>query len=130
MHRGAGDHPIPIFRANRPSKATPFSRTLVAISARTVYDVFPIMRTAHILRAWAGIEARMPDEIPVFGASGTSEGVYHQFGFSAHGFQLGPGAGSVMSELVATGRTNMPIDAFRIERFREDTAARSSEDLE
>ena len=44
------------------------------------------MRTAHILRAWAGIEARMPDEIPVFGASGTSEGVYHQFGFSAHGF--------------------------------------------
>ena len=123
---GGGHRGVPL----RDENITVLDWTKLGISARTVYDVFPIMRTAHILRAWAGIEARMPDEIPVFGASGTSEGVYHQFGLSAHGFQLGPGAGSVMSELVATGRTNMPIDAFRIERFREDTAARSSEDLE
>jgi hypothetical protein len=37
----------------------------LGISAGTVHDVFPIMRSATILRAWAGIEARMPDEIPV-----------------------------------------------------------------
>jgi sarcosine oxidase, subunit beta len=123
---GGGHRGVPVRDAN----ITMLDWTKLSISARTVYDVFPIMRTAHILRAWAGIEARMPDEIPVFGASGTSEGVYHQFGFSAHGFQLGPGAGSVMSELVATGRTNMPIDALRIERFREDATTRSSEDLE
>ena len=39
--------------------------TKLGISAGTVHDVFPIMRSAAILRAWAGIEARMPDEIPV-----------------------------------------------------------------
>ena len=87
-------------------------------SAGTVWELFPAMRAATIVRAWAGIEARMADEIPVVGPSSTSEGVFHQFGFSGHGFQLGPGTGAVMAELVATGATNLPIDGLGIERFR------------
>ncbi len=89
----------------------------LAESARTVWELFPAMRSASVVRAWAGIEARMPDDIPVIGPSRTAEGVYHQFGFSAHGFQLGPATGATVAELVATGRTNMPIDAFDIGRF-------------
>jgi sarcosine oxidase subunit beta len=71
-----------------------------------------------MVRAWAGLESRMPDDIPVIGPSQTSEGVFHQFGFSAHGFQLGPGVGALVAELIATGATNLPIQPFRIERFR------------
>lgn len=89
----------------------------LAVSARTVWELFPVMRAASIVRAWAGIEARMPDEIPVVGPSATSEGIYHQFGFSAHGFQLGPGTGAMMAELIATGATNVPIDGLGIGRF-------------
>lgn len=89
----------------------------LAISARTVWELFPAMRSATIVRAWAGIEAYMPDGIPVVGPSSTSEGVYHQFGFSTHGFQLGPGTGAMMAELVATGSTNTPIDGLGIDRF-------------
>jgi sarcosine oxidase subunit beta len=111
---GGGHRGTPL----RDENVTLLDWTKLGISARTVAEVFPIMRQATIQRAWAGIEARMPDDIPVFGASRTSEGVFHQFGFSAHGFQLGPGAGSVMAELVATGRTNMPIAPFDIGRFR------------
>ena len=106
--------------------ATPYrdeNRTVLdwaklATSARTVWELFPAMREATIVRAWAGIEARMPDDIPVVGPSATSEGVFHQFGFSAHGFQLGPATGAVVAELVATGRTNTPIDGLEIGRFR------------
>ena len=47
----------------------------------------------------------MPDDIPVFGPSARHEGLYHQFGFSLHGFQLGPGAGAVMAELIVNGGT-------------------------
>ena len=36
---------------------------------------------------------------------------------SAHGFQLGPGAGAVMAEIIATGRSNVPIDGLDIARF-------------
>jgi sarcosine oxidase subunit beta len=89
----------------------------LAISAATVWELFPVMRQATIVRAWAGIEASMADGIPIVGPSATSEGVFHQFGFSAHGFQLGPGTGAVMAELVATGKTNVPLDGLQITRF-------------
>lgn len=90
----------------------------LAINAETVHVLFPVMRQAQIVRAWAGIEARMPDDIPVIGPSSTSEGLFHAFGFSAHGFQLGPAVGSLMAELVTTGRTNLPIAPFDIRRFQ------------
>lgn len=109
-------------RPLRDENVTVLDWAKLAESAKTVWELFPVMRGTTILRAWAGIEARMPDDIPVFGKSSTFEGAFHQFGFSAHGFQLGPGAGAVMAELIATGTTNMPIEAFRIDRFgREAT---------
>jgi sarcosine oxidase subunit beta len=97
----------------------------LAISARTVWELFPVMREATIVRAWAGLEAYMPDGIPVVGRSSTSEGVFHQFGFSTHGFQLGPGTGAMMAELVATGSTNVPIDGLEIGRFNAQAARQS-----
>ena len=104
-------------RPYRDENRTEIDWVKLAESAKTVWELFPVMRSATIVRAWAGIEARMPDDIPVIGESAASDGVYHQFGFSAHGFQLGPGVGALMAELVATGATNLPIAPFRVERF-------------
>src|SRR6202142_2166013 len=75
----------------------------LAVSARTVFELFPVMRGATIVRAWAGIEARTKDDLPVLGPSALHKGLFHQFGFSMHGFQLGPGAGAVMTELIVNG---------------------------
>ena len=88
-------------------------------SARTVSELFSVMRGASIVRAWAGIEARTADELPIIGPSARHEGLYHQFGFSAHGFQLGPGAGAVMAELIANGGTQTRIGELSVERFRK-----------
>lgn len=89
----------------------------LAINARTASDIFPCILGASIVRAWAGIEGRMPDNIPVIGPSSTCEGVWHAFGFSAHGFQLGPIVGSIVADLVTTGTTALPIEPFSIRRF-------------
>jgi sarcosine oxidase subunit beta len=91
----------------------------LALGAQTVLELFPVMAGATLVRAWAGLEARMPDDIPVIGPSSTSEGVFHAFGFSAHGFQMGPGVGAIVAELIANGSTNLPISAFDIRRFRQ-----------
>jgi sarcosine oxidase, subunit beta len=104
-------------RADRDTNATEIDWRRLAESARTVWELFAPMRGAEIVRAWAGIEARMPDDIPVLGPSATAEGVYHQFGFCGHGFQLGPGVGALMAELISTGNTNLPIAPFSIARF-------------
>lgn len=104
-------------RAARDENRTILDWGKLAANAKTAWDLFPIMRGATIARAWAGIEARMPDDLPCFGRSAKHEGIYHQFGFSAHGFQLGPGAGAVMAEIIATGSSNVPIDGLGIARF-------------
>ncbi len=84
----------------------------------TTGELFPVMRDALIVRTWAGIEGSMPDAIPVLGPSGTAPGVIHAFGFSAHGFQLGPVGGRIVAELIETGKSSLPIEPFSIGRFR------------
>jgi sarcosine oxidase subunit beta len=88
----------------------------LAANAAAAAAIFPTLRGARIARCWAGIEGHMPDGIPVIGA-GMEEGAFHAFGFSAHGFALSPIVGKVIADLVTTGITDMPIDAFSIGRF-------------
>ena len=87
------------------------------ISARTVCALFPIMRKATVIRTWAGLEARMPDEIPVIGPSQIAPGLFHAFGFSGHGFALSPIVGSLLADLIVDGDSPIPLDAFRASRF-------------
>lgn len=88
----------------------------LAVSARTVMELFPQLKNVRIVRTWAGIEAFMPDNLPVISSS-SSPGVYHAFGFSAHGFQLSPVVGKILSQLILDGQTDLPIEAFSIARF-------------
>lgn len=89
----------------------------LAESADTVLSFFPQLKNVRIVRAWAGIEAFMPDNIPVIGASQIHDNAYHAFGFSAHGFQLSPIVGRIMAELILDGRSTLPIEPFAIGRF-------------
>jgi sarcosine oxidase subunit beta len=68
----------------------------------------------------AGIEGFIPDNIPVISSSSRLRGLYHAFGFSAHGFQLSPVVGRIMSELILDGKTFLPIAPFDIRRFQAD----------
>ncbi len=86
-------------------------------SAETVGALFPQLAEVRVVRFWAGIEGIMPDAIPVIGPSAREENAYHAFGFSAHGFQLGPITGRILTDLVTKGGTDLPIEAFRITRF-------------
>lgn len=104
-------------RVDRDAETTELDFRELAASARTVWDLFPVMRAAAILRGWAGIEARMPDDIPVIGPSSTMPNAYHAFGFSAHGFELAPIVGRILAELITTGATGLPIGPFSITRF-------------
>lgn len=101
---------------------TKLDLSLLAVNAQTVAVLFPHMRGVQVVRAWAGIEARMPDDIPVIGASGTSEGAWHAFGFSAHGFQLGPIVGSIMADLVTGRGTRFDLQPFAVGRFTAHNA--------
>jgi sarcosine oxidase subunit beta len=89
----------------------------LAVSARSVLALFPQLKNVRIVRTWAGIEGFTPDSLPIIGPSLQAAGLFHCFGFSAHGFQLSPIVGEIMSELVVDGHTNHPIEPFTINRF-------------
>jgi sarcosine oxidase subunit beta len=97
-------------------RAYPVATTTLDASAQTIALV-PRLRHAQIIRTWTGIEGAMPDDIPVIGPSRTTPGLFHAFGFSGHGFQLGPAMGAVLCELILDGATPTPIGPFDIGRF-------------
>jgi len=86
-------------------------------SAQTVTDLFPHLRHLGVNRAWAGVEAFTEDELPVISASRTASNLYYSFGYCGSGFQLGPGCGKLVSELMLDGEPSLSLDAFAIDRF-------------
>jgi sarcosine oxidase, subunit beta len=95
----------------------------LAYSARTALDLFPILASARLVHAWAGIEGMLPDEIPVVGLSRVVPGLVHAFGFCGHGFELGPVMGGIVAQLAIDGGTNQPIAPFAPDRFTRGMAA-------
>jgi sarcosine oxidase subunit beta len=87
---------------------------------RTI-NLVPALANAHVIRTWSGMDGEMPDHIPVIGPSPTTPGLLHAFGFSGHGFQLGPVIGEIIAELVTAGRSISPLAPFAIERFATRT---------
>jgi sarcosine oxidase subunit beta len=79
--------------------------------------VVPALGALRTIRTWSGIEGYLPDDIPIIGPSGKAAGLFYAFGFCGHGFQLGPGVGETMAELIATGATTTPLAPFHISRF-------------
>lgn len=82
-----------------------------------VLKLVPALADVAVIRQWSGCEGYVADNLPVMGASHTTPGLFHAFGFSGHGFQLGPGVGDAMAELIVTGRCATPLEDFSITRF-------------
>ncbi|SFU91231.1 NAD(P)/FAD-dependent oxidoreductase [Pseudoduganella namucuonensis] len=92
---------------------------------RQMARLAPVVSKLNIIRVWSGIEGYMRDDKPVMGPSARVSGLHYAFGFCGHGFQLGPGVGDVMAELIATGATSTPIEPYHIGRF-SDLAAQAA----
>lgn len=79
----------------------------------------PALARVNVIRTWSGVEGYIADDLPIMGPSSQVGGLYYAFGFCGAGFQLGPGVGDTMAELIATGRTETPLAAFDIGRFAQ-----------
>ena len=98
--------------ANRPGSGASFE------AMRTACDIIPALAEALVIRCWTGVEGAFADGQPVIGPSLTTPGLWHAFGFCGGGFQLAPGVGEVLCDLVCDDATATPIEPFGIGRFR------------
>lgn len=110
---GGGGHE-PVDLENRRAYVNP-RRTLIKLAQAP--RVMPAFKHLSIIRVWSGIEGYMEDSRSVMGPSARVPGLYYAFGFCGEGFQLGPGVGDVMAELIHTGATTTPIERYHIGRF-------------
>ena len=85
--------------------------------------LLPGIARLRLIRTWSGVESYLPDDLPVIGPSARVPGLYYAFGFCGAGFQVGPGVGDVMAELIDTGATATPIEPFHIHRFAAEQPA-------
>jgi len=95
----------------------------VAYSARTVCELFPSVRDVRVTRVWSGLEATTADMVAVIGPSPNAPGVFHQFGFSGHGFQLVPVVGAIIEDLILRGSTTRDISGLQAARLMDAAAA-------
>ncbi|CAN7726344.1 NAD(P)/FAD-dependent oxidoreductase [Paraburkholderia sp. DD10] len=86
----------------------------------------PALAPLNVIRVWSGVESYLPDGEPVIGPSSKVDGLFYAFGFNGAGFQIGPGVGETMAELLGTGNAAIPLDVFSIARFAKQPAASST----
>ncbi|WP_420349426.1 NAD(P)/FAD-dependent oxidoreductase [Pelagibius sp.] len=101
------------------SGTTGLCQSKVRASLATAVRLFPGLRGAALVRSWAGIEGMVEDGLPVLGASATTPGLVHAFGFSAHGFALAPLVGRLVRDLCLGQSNNVALSPFAVGRFAE-----------
>jgi heterotetrameric sarcosine oxidase beta subunit len=85
--------------------------------ARKFTTMFPRLAGVQLVRQWSGLVTQSADLAPVLGAVDELEGFYLDCGW-VYGFVGAPGAGALLAELIATGRTPPELAPFSLERLR------------
>ncbi|MEX3934479.1 NAD(P)/FAD-dependent oxidoreductase [Paraburkholderia phymatum] len=107
-----------------PGPADAATRRASVLPENTVQQIaqfrrlVPALAPLHVIRVWSGVESYLPDYEPVIGPSAKADGLFYAFGFSGSGFQIGPGVGETLAELMDTGSTPIPLESFSIGRFQ------------
>jgi sarcosine oxidase subunit beta len=100
-----------------PTYSTASSPDFLFRYAAALRDTFPSLGHVRIIRQWAGDYDMSPDARPILGGVDGVEGYYHACGFSGHGFMLSPMVAKLLTELVTTGETSIPIESLSLKRF-------------
>ena len=90
---------------------------IVEVGAQ-VAERFPSFETAGLASSWTGVYDVTPDWNPVLGRLHDVKGLIVGYGFSGHGFKLSPGVGRVLAQEALGLATDVALDPYSLERFR------------
>ena len=109
------------------------TREFVGFDRRTTFDgirtiasriapVIPALKCVPVIRTFGGLRPYTPDGLPILGRVAGLDGFIMAAGHEGDGIALSPITGELIADLIATGRTQFPLEDFRLERFREGAA--------
>jgi sarcosine oxidase subunit beta len=94
----------------------------IRMIASRIAPVIPTLKRVPVIRTFGGLRPYTPDGLPILGKVAGLEGFIMAAGHEGDGIALSAITGELIADLIATGRTQFPLDAFRLERFQEVTA--------
>ncbi|MGN0728697.1 NAD(P)/FAD-dependent oxidoreductase [Treponema sp.] len=114
-HDGYEDFANPL---NENNSYPPSTSDFVSACSRGITGYFPLLANARIVRSWGGYEDLASDGICTVSKVDEIPGLYVECGFSGHGFGIGPSAAFNIAELIAEGKSPVPLDNYRYNRFK------------
>jgi len=85
--------------------------------ARRTKAVLPELSALDVIRSFAGLRPYTPDGLPILGPVDGLDGLIMAAGHEGDGIALSPITGELISQYIVEGRTEIPLDPFRLERF-------------
>jgi sarcosine oxidase, subunit beta len=85
----------------------------------------PMLEAARVTHGWAGFIEATPDDNPVVGWTHL-DNVYTVAGFSGHGMCLAPGLAPQVALELRGRPAELPLDAYRLERFERGGVEREA----
>jgi len=98
------------------------SKGLKSIAAKTA-GIVPALEQVNVIRAFAGLRPYTLDGLPILGPVADVPGFFMAAGHEGDGIALSPITGELIAQMIITGKSDFPLDAFRLSRFnvaRED----------
>jgi glycine oxidase len=95
-------------------RVTEDGREFLAEAAATLV---PSLGEARIVEAWAGLRPISADNWPILGPDPEMEGLLYAAGHGRNGILFAPLVGRAVAELTLFDRTEVPWEAFGIQRF-------------
>lgn len=84
-------------------------------------EICPALDQLPMESFWGGLIDMTPDGLPFLGEVPSAEGVFIGAGFSGHGFGIAPASAHILSTLMTGQSTELPYDAFAVDRFEDRT---------
>lgn len=90
---------------------------LLPALARSAAQLVPALKSARIIRSFAGLRPYTPDGLPLLGEVQTLKGFVMAAGHEGDGIALSAITGKLVSQLIGGQTLSFPLASFRPERF-------------
>lgn len=83
--------------------------------SRMAVRVLPVLSGVNIIRCAAALRPIPPDRLPIYQKIDEVQGYYIAVGHS--GITLAPVTGRIFRDLILKGKTDVPLEPYRVDRF-------------
>jgi glycine oxidase len=83
-------------------------------------ELVPKLAEAELLETWTGFRPGTPDDLPILGPEPMLPGLVYATGHYRNGILLAPITAQLIAELITSATPIIPLDAFSVQRFRDE----------